>query len=184
MFLKEQWTLLYYYYNSGAGPIHSSAQLVIFAIVKFSHFPLDNAAWRVVLYDKDYMVALIIAREMLVYHSQFQWPGKCLFKATCNEDKPELHPYVFHESSFCLWAVLTTTLTFLYLSKKQENLMSCGHTGWQHQTWYVVFQLHHEMQILLIHRHISVKVKKGKGAPLYRHWGSVQAVWPIGGVEV
>jgi hypothetical protein len=26
--------------------------------------------------------------------------------------------------------------------------------------------------------------KKGKSAPLYRHWGSVQAVRPIGGVEV
>jgi len=25
---------------------------------------------------------------------------------------------------------------------------------------------------------------KGKGAPLYRHWGSVQTVRPIGGVEV
>jgi len=64
--------------------------------------------------------------------------------------------FIVHGSSFCLWAVLTKTVAFLYLSKKQENLTSCGHTGWQHQIWYVAFQLHHEMQILLSHRYISV----------------------------
>ena len=30
----------------------------------------------------------------------------------------------------------------------------------------------------------GLKVKKGKVHPLYRHWGSVQAVRFIGGVEV
>jgi hypothetical protein len=29
-----------------------------------------------------------------------------------------------------------------------------------------------------------MEYKKGKVYPLYRHWGSVQAVRPIGGVEV
>jgi hypothetical protein len=105
----------YLWQNSGAGLIQSSVQLVIFAIVMCSHLPLDNAPWRVVWCDKDYMVAWIKATEMwdIGEPQLIQCPGKRLFKVTCNEHKPVLHPYIVHESSFCLWAVLTTTLAYL-----------------------------------------------------------------------
>jgi len=63
--------------------------------------------------------------------------------------------FEYNVSYLMLSASMTTTLAFLYLLKKQENLMSCGYSGWR-QIWYAVFQLHHEMQISLSHRHISV----------------------------
>jgi len=40
------------------------------------------------------------------------------------------------------------------------------------------------LQITLHHIPKDSKKGKGKVAPLYRHWGSVQAVRPIGGVEI
>ena len=40
------------------------------------------------------------------------------------------------------------------------------------------------MEFEKAHKIQEVNKGKGKGAPLYRHWGSVQAVRPIEGVEV